>query len=239
MNNEILLIGSIVVIYGAVLLMYRWFGTMGLFCWTAISTILANIEVLRVVDAFGIEQTLGNILFASTFLVTDILSEKEGSDTAKKAVNLGIVTSIAFIVISQSWLLYTPSDSDWAGDAFQVIFSNTPRLICASLVVYAICQRLDVWLYHRWWALTTRLCGDTKKFLWVRNNFSTLISQAANTVLYNIAAFAGIYDWKTLISIFIGCYVVFIITSIADTPAIYIARRMRPECSGGSGQAVR
>lgn len=226
MNNEILLIASVIVIYGGVLLMYRYFGTTGLFCWTAISTILANIEVLRVVEAFGIEQTLGNVLFASTFLVTDILSEKEGAVVANKAVTLGIVTSLIFIIISQSWLLYDPSSSDWAGESFQVIFSNTPRLIAASLIVYAICQRFDVWLYHKWWALTTKLCGDTKRFLWVRNNFSTLISQLINTVLYNIAAFAGIYDTGTLVSICIGGYVIFIITSIADTPAIYLARKM-------------
>lgn len=218
---------SIVVIYGCVLLMYRYFGVAGLFCWNAAATILANIEVLRVVEAFGIEQTLGNVLFASTFLVTDILSEKEGKTTAQKAVNLGIVTSVIFIVISQSWLLYDPAASDWAGESFEVIFSNTPRLIAASLIVYAICQKLDVWLYHRWWNFTTKICGDSTRFLWVRNNFSTLISQLLNTVLYNIAAFAGIYDVGTLVSICVGGYVIFIITSLADTPVIYMARKMK------------
>ncbi|NLD19626.1 MAG: queuosine precursor transporter [Clostridiales bacterium] len=229
MNNEILLALSIIVIYGSVLLMYRYFGRTGLFCWTAIATILANIEVLRVVEAFGVEQTLGNVLFASTFLVTDILSEKDGARVAKQAVTLGIVTSLIFIVISQSWLLYSPSESDWAGESFEIIFSNTPRLIFASLIVYAICQRLDVWLYHRWWALTTKLCGDSKRFLWVRNNFSTLISQAINTVLYNLGAFWGIYDTKTLISICIGGYLIFIVTSIADTPVVYMARKISPK----------
>jgi uncharacterized integral membrane protein (TIGR00697 family) len=220
---------SIIVIYGSVILLYKYFGKLGLFCWTAIATILANIEVLRVVDAFGIEQTLGNVLFASTFLVTDILSEKEGAKTANKAVVMGIATSVIFIIISQSWLLYSPASSDWAGDSFQTIFSNTPRLILASLVVYAICQKLDVWLYHRWWKMTERICGDKKRFLWVRNNFSTLISQAFNTVLYNVAAFWGVYDGKTLASICLGGYIVFIVTSLVDTPAIYLARRITPK----------
>ena len=229
MNNEILLALSIIVIYGCVIVMYRFFGADGLFCWTCVATILANIEVLRVVDAFGIEQTLGNVLFASTFLVTDILSEKEGAATANRAVTIGIIASVMFIVISQSWLLYTPSESDWAGESFEIIFSNTPRLILASLVVYAICQRFDVWLYHKWWKLTERLTGEKKRFLWVRNNFSTLVSQALNTVLYNVAAFWGIYDTDTLISICVGGYVVFIVTSIMDTPAIYIARKIQPK----------
>mgnify|MGYP000813013560 CR=1 FL=1 len=83
--NEILLVLSLLVIYGSVLLVYRLFGKSGLYCFTAIATITANIEVLIMVDAFGMEQTLGNILFASTFLVTDIISEVDGKKAAQKA----------------------------------------------------------------------------------------------------------------------------------------------------------
>ena len=117
--NEILLVLSLLVIYGSVLLVYRLFGKSGLYCFTAIATITANIEVLIMVDAFGMEQTLGNILFASTFLVTDIISEVDGKKAAQKAVNIGIFTSVFFIVVSQSWLLYRPSASDWAQPAIK------------------------------------------------------------------------------------------------------------------------
>lgn len=82
--NEILLVLSLLVIYGSVLLVYRLFGKSGLYCFTAIATITANIEVLILVDAFGMEQTLGNILFASTFLVTDIISEVDGKRQHRK-----------------------------------------------------------------------------------------------------------------------------------------------------------
>ena len=44
---------------------------------TVFATITANIEVLLLIDAFGMEMTLGNILFAMTFLITDILSERK------------------------------------------------------------------------------------------------------------------------------------------------------------------
>ena len=56
-----------------------------MYCFTVFATIAANIEVLLLVDAFGMEMTLGNILFATTFLVTDILSETEGKKAAEKA----------------------------------------------------------------------------------------------------------------------------------------------------------
>ena len=78
MRNELLILLSLVVLYGSVLLWMKLFGKQGLYGWTVIATIAANIEVLILVDAFGMEQTLGNVLFASTFLVTDILSESYG-----------------------------------------------------------------------------------------------------------------------------------------------------------------
>lgn len=233
MQNEILLAASLVFIFGGVLVMYRIFGKTGLYCATVIATITANIEVLLLVNAYGMEQTLGNVLFAATFLVTDILSENYSKEDAQKAVNIGIATSLSFILISQSWLLYKPAASDWAHDSFVTIFSNTPRIMIVSLVVYAICQRFDVWAYHKWWAFTKNRFGDSKSFLWLRNNGSTMISQLMNTVLYSFGAFWGLYDIPTLISICISSYVIFIVTSLADTPAVYLARRMKAKMPEG------
>lgn len=222
--NELLLIGTLVVEFLLVLVFFHLFGKTGLYCWTAFATITANIEVLIVVNAFGMEQTLGNILFASTFLVTDMLSEFYGKKASQKAVNIGIAASLAFIIISQSWMIYIPAGSDWAMPHIQAIFSNTPRLMLTSFLVYAICQRFDVWAYHKWWAFTTKKCGDSKRFLWLRNNGSTLLSQLLNAILFNVGAFAGMYEWSTLVSIILSSYVIFIITSLADTPVIYLAR---------------
>lgn len=227
MKNEILLIVSMVVLYGAVLFWYKLFGRSGMYCFTVFATIAANIEALLLVDAFGMEMTLGNILFATTFLVTDILSETEGKSAAQKSVWVGIATSVLFILVSQSWLQYQVSANDFAFPAFQQIFSNTPRMMLASLAVYAIAQVFDVWMYHFWWGLTTRKYGDSRRFLWLRNNGSTLLSQLLNAVLFTGFAFWGIYDLPTLVSIALSSYAIFIVTSLADTPVVYLARRMK------------
>lgn len=227
MINELLLIGSVILIYGIVLLAYRFFGKSGMYVMTATATILANIEVLILVKAFGMEMTLGNVMFASTYLVTDILSENEGKKSAAKAVWLGVFVSAIMLAITQYWLLYTPSNSDWAMEHIQSIFSTTPRLLLASFIGYAVSQRFDVWLYHKWWDFTSKKTGDKKRFLWLRNNGSTLISQIANTVIFTLIAFAGWYDVKTLISVMISSYVIYIFTSLLDTPVVYIARWMK------------
>ena len=224
--NELLLVLSVVVIFGAVLVAYVFFGKVGLYCVLVMATVLANIEVLILVKAFGMQQTLGNVLFAATFLITDILSECEGKKEANKAVMLGMFSSLFFLLLSQSWLLFQPSEGDWAMNSIREIFSNTPRMILASLSVYAVSQLFDVWLYHRWWRFTEKKFGSKRKFLWLRNNGSTLISQLLNTFLFTLFAFYGMYDWPTLWSVFGSSYVIYIFTSLLDTPVLYLARRI-------------
>lgn len=227
MRNELLLIGSIILIYGSVIVSYRIFGKSGLYTMTVIATILANIEVLIIVDGFGMEQTLGNVMFASTYLITDILSENEGKEYAARAVWLGVFTSVIMLLFTQYWLLYTPAKADWVSGHLVAVFSTTPRMLLASFVGYVTSQRFDVWMYHRWWDYTTKKTGDKNRFLWLRNNCSTLVSQIINTITFTVIAFAGWYDISTLTSIMLSSYLVYIFTSLLDTPAVYIARFLK------------
>jgi len=232
MINEMLLIGTIIVLYGAVLFWFYLFGPDGMMAFTVFATIAANIEVLILIDAFGMEMTLGNIMFASTFLVTDILSEVAGKKAAQKVVWAGIAANMLFIVVSQSWLMYAPSPNDWAMPAMSEIFSNTPRMMLSSLAVYAIVQMFDVWLYHKWWEFSEKLTGSHRAFLWLRNNGSTLVSQLLNSALFTLFAFYGTYDAPTLVSVALSSYVIFIFTSLLDTPVVYLARLAHEKKTG-------
>lgn len=227
MSNELLLVLQLAVFYAMVIAAYRMFGSRGLLCWSVMATIAANIEVLVQIRAFGMDMTLGNILFATTFLVTDVLSETEGKRMSHLAVNISIFASAMFIIVSQSWLLFSPGAEDFAMPSIKTIFSNTPRLMAASLIVYAIVQKFDVWAYHTIWRLSEKHSGDRRAFLWLRNNGSTLVSQLLNSVLYTFFAFYGVFSVPTLWSIVFSSYVIFIVTSLADTPVVYICRRLK------------
>ena len=226
MTNELLLASSFILTYGGVVAFYRFFGKGGLLAFNILATILANIEVLLLIRAFGAEMTLGNVLFASTFLITDILSENHSRKDANRAVVISTLCSVLFIAISQMWLLYTPSENDWASGAFHTIFSSTPRIVCASLAVYLISQLTDVWLYHKWWEWCRKRFNDNSKGLWIGNNGSTMISQLLNTLLYTFFAFYGTYPIQTLVSIFASSYVIYFIISLLDTPFVYWCRRI-------------
>ena len=224
--NELLLIITLLISFGGTLLFLKVFGKGGLFAWIGIATVFANIEVTIVVYAFGMDQTLGNTLFAATFLATDILSEIYGKKEATKGVLAGIFTSLTFIVLSFMWVHYIPAESDWASEFVHGLFSNTPRMLISSLLAYAISEWVDVFLYHAWWNLTEKKTGSHTKMLWFRNNFSTLISQFVNIVIFNFGAFMGIYTFKELVGITGACYVIYVATSLLDTPFIYLARKI-------------
>ncbi len=228
-QNELLLIASLIFHFGAVLAAWKLFGRAGLYAMTVFTTVFANIEVTVLVHAFGMDQTLGNVLFAASFLVTDILSENVGKKAADKAVNLGIFAAILFALTAQSWLLFIPAEGDGVISGIRQVFAGTPRTIFASVAVYAVTQRLDVWLYHKIWTITTLRTGDRRRYLWLRNNGATLISQLVNTVLFTLCAFWGKYPPTTLLSVMGSSYLIYIVTALCDTPAVYLARKICPK----------
>ncbi|MCR5723881.1 MAG: queuosine precursor transporter [Treponema sp.] len=224
--NEILMIASVPVFFGALIVFFRLFGKNGIFAWTVICTIAANIEVLILVHAFGMDTTLGNVLFASSFLATDMASELYGKKTANVCVKLGIAANITFILISQSWFLFVPAEADTMSAPIRTVFANTPRVMLASLLAYVICELYDVWAYHTIWEWSNKRWGNRRAYLWLRNNGSTLVSQLINVVVFNLLAFAGVFTWDIIIQILIFGYAIFIITSLMDTPFLYLARKI-------------
>lgn len=225
-QNEIVMFLSIFAFFGGLVAFFKFFGKQGIYTWTVICTIAANIEVLILVHAFGLDTTLGNVIFASSFLATDIMSEIYGKKEAGHCVKIGILANVTFILISQSWFLYVPASIDTMAAPIRTVFANTPRIMLASLAAYAICEFYDVWAYHFLWNFTTKKFGDSKKFLWLRNNGSTLVSQLINVIVFNFLAFAGVLSWGTILQILVFGYATFVVTSILDTPFLYWARKI-------------
>ena len=192
MTNEILFLISILFYLGTVLVAYRLFGKTGLFVWSAVGVVLANIEVIKMVTMFGMSVTLGNALYASTFVVTDILSENYTKADAKKAVNIGLFVTITWVLATQMILVFIPNELDFIQPAFEQMFGLLPRMALAGIFTYAVVQRLDVYLYHKWWEFTNKRFGTSTKYIWIRNNGSTLISQFADTIIFTVIAVADV-----------------------------------------------
>jgi uncharacterized integral membrane protein (TIGR00697 family) len=224
MSNELIFIITVIIYLGSVLLLYKLFGKNGLFAFAIFGTILGNIAVCKCVDLFGLSTTAGNVLYASTFLVTDILSEKYGKKDAKRAVQYSFSIMLLWLLGTQLILQFTPNANDYINDSLKVVFGLVPRITIASLIGFICSQNIDVFLYHFIWKKT----GDNKSKLWLRNNGSTLISQAIDTVIFTFLAFWGTYPTNVFFSILITTYLFKALVAVIDTPFIYIARKINP-----------
>lgn len=222
--NELIFVATVLIYLGSVLLLYKLFGKSGLFAFAVFGTLLGNIAVCKCVDLFGVSTTAGNVLYASTFLVTDILSEKYGKKAAGKAVMMSFTVMLLWLVGTQLILQFTPNENDYINPSLMVVFGLVPRITIASLLGFVCSQNIDVFLYHLIWKKT----GDSEKMLWLRNNGSTLISQAIDTVIFTTLAFWGTYPTNVFISILLTTYLFKAVVAVLDTPFIYIARKISP-----------
>jgi len=221
LTNETLWTILLLANFGAILTAYRLFGKIGLYIWIPVATILANIQVLKMVDLLTIGVTLGNITYASSFLVTDILSENYGKTSARKAVLIGFFSLAATVIIMNIALKFKPNEFDFIQESLNNIFAILPRIALASLVAYGISQLHDVWAYSFW---KNRLPGW--KFLWLRNNASTMISQLLDSVIFTFIAFWGLLPQGEFIQILVTTYILKWIVAVIDTPFLYFAKIM-------------
>lgn len=213
--NEVLFFLTLVLNFTGILLAYWRFGKTGLYCWVVFATVLANIEVVKCVDIFGLSLTLGNVIYGTTFLATDILSQYHGAACARRAVYLGFGSMCLFTLFTQINLLYIPNAADFASPAMQTLFSLTPRICVGSMLAYITSNLLDTYIFQA-----------LHRFpLWVKNNGSTLVSQAIDTLIFTTVAFWGVVDGSMLFELCLTTYMVKLLISVFDTPFVYLAKK--------------
>ena len=219
MNILLGIIGTILC-FGIEVLIEKIFKKEGLYAWISIALITANILVAKNIDILGLQATLGNILFASTFLATDILSEKYSAKESRKAVNIGIVSVILFTVATQFSLLFKPNNLDMVNDSLKNLFSLNLRISISSIVMCYLSNLLDIYLFEK-------IKKKIPNKLWLRNNIATIISNCLENYLFTIFAFIGIYDLTTILSIATTTTILEIIIAICDTPFLYLSKKIK------------
>ncbi|MFA6770918.1 MAG: queuosine precursor transporter, partial [Bacteroidales bacterium] len=223
MQNELLWLAMLLANFLLIIFAYKLFGKWGLIIWIPVSVIVANIQVIQTVNLFGLAATLGNIVYATSFLITDILSENYGKQEAKKAVWIGFFSLISMTLLMNLALYFKPLEGDEFSmvthQATATIFNLMPRIAIASLTAYMLSQRHDVWAFHFW---KRRFHKENQ--LWLRNNLSTMVSQLIDSFVFTLIAFYGVFETAVLIEIFITTYFLKWIVAVADTPFVYWAR---------------
>ncbi len=223
-QQELLWLLTIAIDLGFAVLLFRLFGRQGLYACIIISLVLANLQGPKLTEIFGLQTSMGVILYSSIYFATDLLSERYGRAEANRAVMIGLVVSVIFIVMTSISLMYLPSSNPKTTEFAQTIhqataslFNFSPRFVLGSLLAYYISQRFDVWIYH---VIREKTQG---RHLWLRNNLSTLLSQALDTLIYGIVVWWGVVDFVTAMQLALAKYLFKVIIALVDTPFLYWA----------------
>jgi len=225
-NQEALWLMTLVIDLAGTVLLYRFFGKAGLQVAIATAIILANLQGPKLTIIFGMQTSLGVIFYSSIFFATDVLSENYGRAEANKAVRMGFAVSLIVLIMLSLALLYLPSTnpetaaySSSIHEAFATIVNFTPRFIFGSLLAYYVSQSFDVWAFHK----IKQMTGE--RWLWLRNNVSTMSSQVIDTLIYSLVAWWGIVDLRTALALGAAKYVFKLGIAMIDTIFIYWAKR--------------
>ena len=148
-----------------------------------------------------------------------MLSEFYSKRDAHRAVWAGFYANVILVAVIAVAVKLPPAPFWQYQQAFETLFSLVPRIVVGSMVAYLISQHFDVLAFHFWKQKT----GG--KYLWLRNNASTMVSQFIDTSLFITIAFYGIPGFP-IWQMIAGQYVVKLAIAALDTPFMYLSREI-------------
>ena len=229
LNTFVVWIIMLLFCFSSILIFLKLFSFAGLYVYSALAVIIGNIQVLKTVDFFYSPEpvALGTILFSSTYLCTDILSEHFGKDKAQKNVLISFVSFLFVTIVMLVTIGFNPSANDWAQDSLENIFTPMSRFFIASMIAYLVSQYFDIWIYSTIKNLTMN------RFLWLRNNLSTILSSLVDNTIFSILAWIILNPnpetFYNVVTIYIfGTYILRIFIALIDTPFMYLSKIFIP-----------
>jgi len=198
--------------------------------------LVANILAVKLVSISGWVVPAGVIAYPLTFLFTDVIAELYGRRIASRVVWLGFGANILMVMLVFGGRLLPPAPF-WEGQpAYESILGMVPRIVLASMIAYLISQHHDVFAFHFWRQKTKA------RFLWLRNNASTMVSQALDTGLFITIAYWGIVPTGTLANMLLAQYIIKLAIAAGDTPFCYmlvglLKEKVKPPLASASAEA--
>ena len=164
------------------------------------------------------EISVGVLPYPITFLITDLISEIYGKKKANQVVTSGIFASIFSLGIVYVANHVPAIEGSPVDDVlFTKVFGQTALAVLASMLAYLAAQYIDIQIYHFWKKVTNG------KMLWVRNNFSTITSQAVDTfTVLILLCFFEILPWNVFGKLFISGFAFKLFIALLDTPFLYL-----------------
>lgn len=231
MSNELVFFAVIIINLAVLLLAWR-LGRAWLELFIVVNYMINSFVIGKLFEVFGLNATLSAVTYSTIFIGTDILTEHHGKKAGYRVVWMGFFAAV-FLVWMEQVALYLDGLASTAAvhGAMHILFATSASYFTVSLITYLIAQRFDIWLFH-WLHLRTH-----GRFLWLRNNISTFVSQAVSGIVFGTCAYLlEIFPREEVIEVMLVAYLMNVIFAALDTPAIYLSYWVR---QGNDGAPLR
>jgi uncharacterized integral membrane protein (TIGR00697 family) len=181
--------------------------------------VLANVIGSKVTTIFGIVTSVGIFAYPLTFLITDAVEEVRGKKVSAVFIYAGFVALLVSIVLVWIGIKMPPASFYSHNEAYTTVFGNSLRIIIASMTAFLISQTHDIWAFNFWKKKTHG------RYLWLRNNLSTVVSQFIDTTLFTFIAFYQMTPAFTVARVFqmiIPYWLLKVGFAFLDTPFVYL-----------------
>jgi uncharacterized integral membrane protein (TIGR00697 family) len=205
-------------------MMARFFGKKGLFAYSAIAAIVANIQVLKLTKYSIMEDpvALGTVLFSTTFVVDNILTEYYGAKTARKCVWMSFFCYLFFTLIMKITILHPAISHPECinlHEELKRVFSPCFVFFISSIVSYVISQFTDIFIFS---TLKKLMKGP---YVAVRSFISMAISSLVDNCIFSLLAWVILTNnpismislWKTYIVV---TYMIRLIVAVLCVPLV-------------------
>lgn len=184
--------------------------------------VLVNTIGSKIISLAGVRVSVGIFFMPVLFVATDIVGEVYGEKEVKTFVNICLAMLVIMVAMTRLCIAIAPNENWPYQNEYSIIFGSSLRMTCASIVSFAVSQKLDVALF----AFIRRLTGE--KHLWIRNNVATIICQFIDTVLFEFIAFWHLtptYTFSFLFTLIIPYWLFKVLFALLDTPICYLGVR--------------
>ncbi len=172
---------------------------------------------ITVFGASLFEVSVGILPYPITFLITDLISEIYGRKKANQIVTTGIFASFFSMgIILVADIAPAIENSPIDNETFSKVFALSPIAVLASMIAYLLAQYVDIAIYHFWKRITNG------KHLWLRNNFSTFLSQFIDTfTVVGLLCSFKVLPWELFFGLVVSGFLFKVFIAFIDTPFLY------------------
>jgi len=157
----------------------------------------------------------GVIVFAVSFLLTDIINEKFGRAETQRMIFIGFISQVAMTFFFWLGVKLSPAPFWNIQDVWSGIFNAVPRITLASWTAFLVSENFDAYVFA-WFKERT---GG--RHLWMRNVVSSIPALTLDSFIFIPIAFFGVLPLWPLIW---GQLLVKWLVGVVCVPFMYLKR---------------